>query len=73
MEVFMEFMKKGMFEEVKLEADMTDQLVQLMDRIVVRLEGGDESDWLAIENDDQPVIVKPKETEKAAEKPVTER
>lgn len=69
MEVFTEFMRKGMLDEVKLDADQTEVLVRLMDRVVIRLEGGSEADWLALEAEEAPPSAKKEDNDPPEEKP----
>jgi len=38
---------------VGLDADQTELLVRMMDRLVIRMEGGSEADWLALEEQEK--------------------
>lgn len=70
LEVFTEFLRSGSFDAVRLDADQTEALIRMMDRIVIRLEGGNEADWLMVEaSEEEPISTKPKEEPAEQEKP----
>lgn len=68
-EIFTEFLEKGLIDNVRLDGDQSEALIKLMDCVVVKLEGGDDTDLQAL---DTPETVpapasKPKEGEAVTE------
>lgn len=50
MKVLMEIMEEKRLDQVTIDADQSEKLVKLLDTIVIKLEGGTETDLQALEN-----------------------